>query len=209
MSDFQVIAAFDFDKTLTDRDSFLRFLHFAAGSWACSLQFFQLAPVAIAYFLGLCPRERVKQAAIRHFFSGWSVKRFQWLSKRYGREILPRFVLSSAMDRFHQHKSAGHRCIIVSASLEHYLKPWATSVGFDDVLATRLEVEEGRLTGHLLGSNCYGAEKVRRLEALLGARENYELFAYGDSRGDKELLDYADKGFYRQIGAYRREGMPW
>ncbi len=72
--------------------------------------------------------------------------------------------------------------------------------GFDDVIATRLEShEDGTVTGKLSGANCFGSEKVRRLEALLGAREGYSLYAYGDSRGDKELLSSADYPYYRQI----------
>jgi phosphoserine phosphatase len=63
-------------------------------------------------------------------------------------------------------------------------------------------VAGGRLTGRFLTKNCYGQEKVRRVTQVLPKRDNYILVAYGDSRGDKELLDYADVRHYKPF----REG---
>ena len=80
------------------------------------------------------------------------------------------------------------------------MRPWALKTGFDDVIASHLETrEDGRITGNLLGENCFGIEKVRRLEALLGPKSGYTLYAYGDSRGDRELLSSADYAYYRKI----------
>ena len=104
------------------------------------------------------------------------------------------------MQRLAWHRQQGHRCVVISASLELYLRPWASTVGFDEVLGSRLEVlDNGRTSGKLLGENCFGPEKMRRLEALLGPREGYTLYAYGDSRGDKELLSAADYAFYKSF----------
>jgi HAD superfamily phosphoserine phosphatase-like hydrolase len=90
--------------------------------------------------------------------------------------------------------------VVISASIEHYVAPWAYAAGFDDVIATCLALDgDGRVTGHYAGENCYGAEKERRLRALLGAREDFEIYAYGDSRGDRELLTLADHAWYRDM----------
>jgi len=104
------------------------------------------------------------------------------------------------MRRLAWHKQQGHRCVVISASLDLYVRPWAIKEGFDDVIATLLDVKgDGCVTGKLSGANCFGIEKVRRLETLLGSREDYSLYAYGDSRGDRELLSFADYAYYRQI----------
>ena len=88
----------------------------------------------------------------------------------------------------------------ISASLALYVQPWALKAGFDDVIATHLEtLEDGRISGKLAGKNCFGIEKIRRLEALLGPRNGYTLYAYGDSRGDRELLSSADYAYYRKF----------
>jgi HAD superfamily hydrolase (TIGR01490 family) len=105
-----------------------------------------------------------------------------------------------ALKRLDWHRRQGHRCVAISASLELYVRPCAVAAGFDDVIATGLEVRaDGRVSGRLGGANCYGAEKVNRLEALLGKREGYTLFAYGDSRGDREMLASADHACYREF----------
>jgi len=80
------------------------------------------------------------------------------------------------------------------------VRPWAIKAGFDEVLATHLEANtDGTTDGRLAGANCFGIEKVRRLETLLGARDGYTLYAYGDSRGDREMLDMADHAYYRHM----------
>jgi phosphatidylglycerophosphatase C len=80
--------------------------------------------------------------------------------------------------------------------LEVYLSPLGNRLGFDGILATSLEVgDDGRLTGRLSGANVRRAEKVARLRGWLKEELNgapYELWAYGDSKGDKELLALAE-----------------
>jgi HAD superfamily hydrolase (TIGR01490 family) len=95
------------------------------------------------------------------------------------------------VERLGWHRSQGHEVVVVSASFTDYLRPVADRLGVDAVLATELEVVDGRLTGRLAGANVRGAEKVRRLETWLGD-EPAELWAYGDSSGDRELLARAD-----------------
>jgi phosphatidylglycerophosphatase C len=87
--------------------------------------------------------------------------------------------------------------VLASASLDLLVEPWARTAGVDDVLATRLQVRDGRLTGLIAGRNCYGREKVARLRALLGDLAGVDLYAYGDSRGDRELLAAAQHPAYR------------
>ncbi|MBZ0251782.1 MAG: HAD-IB family phosphatase, partial [Candidatus Methylomirabilis sp.] len=81
--------------------------------------------------------------------------------------------------------------------LDLYLEPWGRKAGFDDVLCSRLALEGGAPTGRLEGGNCFGPEKVARLARALGPLERYELYAYGDSRGDRELLAAAAHPFYK------------
>jgi len=94
----------------------------------------------------------------------------------------------------------GHDMLILSASMENWLMPFARYLEIDRVEGTQLEVSpDGRLTGKFLSKNCYGEEKVIRLRSRLPNREEFHLIAYGDSRGDKELLNYADEAFYRRF----------
>lgn len=65
------------------------------------------------------------------------------------------------------------------------------------IIGTKVQVVDGKLTGRFLTKNCYGEEKVRRLLEQYPNRKEYKLVAYGDSRGDHALLDFADEGHYR------------
>jgi HAD superfamily phosphoserine phosphatase-like hydrolase len=81
---------------------------------------------------------------------------------------------------------------MVSASLSLYLEPIARQLGFDDLLCTELAATQGVCSGELQGGNCRAAEKVRRLQSLLGSLDDYEIYAYGDSDGDTEMLAASD-----------------
>lgn len=195
-----VVAAFDFDGTLTRRDTLFPFLLHVAGPVLFSLKFILILPTLTAYALGLLRNDIAKVIVLRRFLANMEMAKLQQLALEFAEKKLPALLRNEAMQRLAWHKQQGHRCVVVSASLENYLRPWAIKTGFNDVLGSRLEVLEGdRTSGKLLGENCFGPEKMRRLEILLGSREGYTLYAYGDSRGDKELLSAADYPFYKKF----------
>ncbi len=200
MNNFDTIAAFDFDKTLTDRDSFLPFLFFAAGFYNTIFNLFPLTPVFLAFIFGIYSRQEVKEAILTRFFKGIPIDHLEKLGKRYAEEKLDQFLKPEGMKCFKWHKALGHRCILVSAAPDFYLKYWGAKHGFEACLASELAVSpDGIVTGRLNGLNCRGPEKKRRLLEYLGSIE-YELYAYGDSPGDAELLAMANFPFYRTFG---------
>ncbi len=195
-----VVAAFDFDGTLTRRETLLPFLLHTLGAAAVARHALMLSPTLAGYGLGLIRNDVAKERVFVRCLAGMRNDELQQEAERFAALILPRLLRQEALQRLDWHKRQGHRCVVISASLELYVRPWAIKAGFDDVIATRLETREnGHVTGKLSGANCYGIEKVRRLEALLGVRDGYSLYAYGDSRGDKELLSSADYPYYRKI----------
>lgn len=195
-----VVAAFDFDGTLTRRDTLLPFLLHTLGAAAVARHALALSTTLVGYALGLIGNGVAKEQVLVRCLAGMRIDELQQEAERFAALILPGLLRQETLQRFDWHKQQGHRCVVISASLELYVRPWAQRAGFDDVIATHLEtLETGRITGKLSGANCFGIEKVRRLEALLGEREGYSLYAYGDSRGDRELLSSADYPYYRQI----------
>ena len=199
-TDKPVVAAFDFDCTLTRRDTLLPFLLHTLGAGAVARHALVLFPTLAAYALGLITNGVAKERVLVRCLGGKRWDELQQEAERFAAYVLPGLLRHEAVQRLDWHKRQGHRCVVISASLELYVRPWAQRAGFDEVIATHLETrEDGRITGKLSGANCYGIEKTRRLEALLGARDGYTLYAYGDSRGDRELLSLADYAYYRQI----------
>jgi len=189
------IACFDFDGTITYSDTLLPFILFCFGKSAV-FKFFLEAPILCRFIMGLSSRQATKERILGRFFGGMDVEEFQALGKRFAEEKLASLTKKQALEAIQEHKKNGHRLILISASIETYLIPWAKMVGFDDVLASKLQVP---ITGKLAGKNCRAEEKVRRLEELLGNLKDYEIYAYGDSRGDKELLEVATHPFYRRF----------
>lgn len=192
--DRQGVAAFDFDGTMIRGDSFMPFLVQAVGP----RKFGQIvirssASTAQAYRLGR--RDASKAVLVRRLLAGYSADRLAELGQRYSR-VLAQRVRPNMAERVAWHQQLGHRLVIVSASLEVYLAPTGRALGFDQVIATQLEVgADGLLTGRFRGANVRGPEKSTRLRDWLDrnlAGVPYRLWAYGDSAGDRELLAMAD-----------------
>lgn len=195
-----VVAAFDFDGTLTRRDTLFPFLLHVAGPVKFSFKFMLLLSTLTGYALGLIRNDIAKIKVLRCFLANMEMATLRQHALQFAEHKLPVLLRHEAMQRLDWHRQQGHRCVVVSASLELYLRPWASKAGFHDVIGSRLEeLDGGRTSGNLLGENCFGPEKMRRLEALLGSRDGYTLYAYGDSRGDKELLSAADFPFYKKF----------
>ncbi|WMD19763.1 HAD-IB family hydrolase [Achromobacter seleniivolatilans] len=190
----RVIAAFDFDGTLTQRDTFIPFL--AHVSWIRLLGASLIAaPVLAGYALRLCSNETAKMALCRAALSGRPRSALAEIARRWAPSIPLR---PDMLARLRWHQQRGDHCVMVSASPDVYLEEAARYLGFDALLCTRMAVDPlGRLTGAFLGKNCWGPEKMRRLLEAYGPQEGYELHAYGDSRGDQWMIDAAEHAWYR------------
>ena len=183
------IAAFDFDGTLTVRDSFTTFLIWESGPLSAVMRLLRLAPAALAY-LGHRDRGRIKAAALKAFLHGkplsWARERAQIFATEARLPLRP-----DALACWEAWRARGARMTIVSASPEFVVAPFAERLGADRLIATQIETDtEGRITGALLGRNCRGPEKVARLRQEFGPDVRLEA-AYGDTAGDREMLALA------------------
>ena len=187
-----VVAAFDFDGTLTKRDSLLPFLVAVRGPAAVGLAAARLAPRLAMMAAGRADRDTTKEALVTHLLAGYPAADLRAAGVRYADRLATR-LRPDVVARVDRHRDAGHELVLVSASPSVYLDPLGAQLGFAAVLATRLEVgPDGNLTGRLAGGNCRGPEKVARLRSWLGDRSPAEIWAYGDSAGDDDLLAFAD-----------------
>jgi HAD superfamily hydrolase (TIGR01490 family) len=192
-----VIAAFDLDGTLTRRDTLIDFLIAAVGYRKLALGLLAKGPVLLGHFLGMVSGGAAKQALLAHFFKGWQVAEFDKRCRAYSSSRLPGLLKDEALSRCDWHRQQGHRLVCVTASIRNWVAPWALDYGFASVIATEMETQGEVLTGRFEGGNCNGPEKARRFLEIFPDRERYTLFAYGDSRGDRELLALADHRFFR------------
>lgn len=189
------VVAFDFDETLTKRDTVVPFLRrfTTTQRFAVSLlpHTLRLLPIA-----GRRDRDRLRALATDIVFRGRGIDEVEAEATTWGVTIAESLLRADTVSRLEWHLEQGHRVVIVTASYEQYVRVVAGILGEVDVVGTRLEVAHGRCTGRLEGRNCRGPEKVRRLgEWLTGEgldRQDITLYAYGDSSGDRELLAAAD-----------------
>jgi len=192
----QTIAVFDFDGTITRKDTLLEFIKFSKGNLKFYVSFLLFSPLLVAMKFKLYPNWKAKQRLFTYLYKGVSIKQFNEWGNGFCSEI-DNMLRPKAIDAINSHKENGNKTVIISASIENWIKPWAAKHGVDTVLATKIETDKnGLLAGNFLTKNCYGKEKVSRLLEIFPHRSEYKLIAYGDSRGDKELIQFADKGFY-------------
>lgn len=184
------VAAFDFDVTITTKDTFVPFLILAFGKKSVYRAFTKLAFDGALVLSRLLSRDRFKEKIVKELFQGESVERLVEAGRAHSKAIRA-LVRPLAERRIAWHKEHGHRLVMVSASLDLYLEPVARDLGFDNVLCTRLSRNHHVFDGNLYGNNCRALEKVSRLKELLGDLRMVDLHAYGDSRGDKEMLEAA------------------
>lgn len=192
------LALFDFDGTLTRRDTYTRLLRYAVGGPRFYTSLAVLTPAIAAYFMGQVSRTELKIRILTRCLGGYPVARYRELADQFAREQIPQLLRESAVNRLRWHQSRGDRVIVVSASMREWLEPFCREHDVE-LLCTEIEVEEGRLTGRLVGSNCSGVEKVRRVQQHLDLRQYAAVHAYGDSRGDREMLALAHHAWYRRF----------
>ncbi len=184
-------AAFDFDGTLTRKDSLLPFLQQVLGNARLTSVLALQSPWLAAYAMGWLANDRTKERLLRHTLGGMQRDELLQQGRRYAEHTLPGLLRSSILQRLRQHQELGHTCVLVTASLTLYTEPWGRAAGFAQVIGSEMTYDDrGCATGALSGGNCYGAEKEKRLRAILPA--NARLYAYGDSLGDREMLAMAD-----------------
>jgi phosphatidylglycerophosphatase C len=197
-----VVAAFDFDGTLTRGGSVWPYLSAMVGPGKVLFAGLVLAPKLVwAALVGGSAADRTKEALFTRTLAGLDAAELEERSAAFGEAHYRRHGRADVRARFEWHRSRGHRVVIVSASPVIYVGAVAAALGADGVLATRLESDgEGRMTGRYDGGNCRGEEKVARLRAWIDAHVRPEadgepyVWAYGNSRGDLWLLDAADIG---------------
>lgn len=192
------IYAFDFDGTLTTKDTLLEFIRFAKGSGQMFRGFLLFSPLLLLMKLHLYPNWKAKQQLFSYFFKGMNIDDFNAHCTHFA-EQNKHLLRPAGIEKVRQAIEEEQAIVlIISASIDNWVRPFFDEIDKKiQVLGTQIETKEGCLTGQFTTKNCYGQEKVNRLTALYPHREAYDLIAFGDSRGDKELLDFADKGLYK------------
>ncbi|MBX2971061.1 MAG: haloacid dehalogenase-like hydrolase [Cyclobacteriaceae bacterium] len=188
----RTLVLFDFDGTLTTKDTLFLFTRYAVGSfrffWGLILLFI---PMGLQK-MGFLSAHFTKEVFLTQFFKGIDANEFVSKAEQFSLGVLPEYIRPAAMQAIKRYSAEQARMVIVSASPEWWIRPWAKQQGIE-VIATRLVFSEGKVTGAIDGLNCNREEKVSRIRGYLKLEEYERIIAYGDTDGDKAMLSLASE----------------
>ncbi len=185
------LALFDFDGTLTTKDSLGEFVKYAVGTNKYYLKLIIFSPVFILYKTKIMDNSYAKKLFLQLFFKGIEEVKFKKIALDYSNEKLDEILREDIYKKFLDHIKNGDKVLIVSASMRCWLLPFANKHNVD-LLSTELEFVDGHFSGNFLTKNCHGREKEIRIKKHLNLADYEHIYAYGDSSGDKEMLQIAD-----------------
>ena len=190
------IAFFDFDGTITSKRQF-------AGNCKISeRQDYVLCRYVIQYALvhGASDKSHISQPVKGKntflFFSGTPENDFKEQCDLFAKSDLPGFIRKGAITEMDRLRKEGFEMVIVSASAENWIRGFADRQSVE-LIATRLEVVNGLITGKLEGKNCSGGEKVIRIKERWDLTGFEEIYVYGDTPADKPMMALATQSFYK------------
>jgi phosphatidylglycerophosphatase C len=189
------LVLFDFDGTITTKDTFIEFIKFYHGPTKFAVGFALLSPALVAFKLKLLANWKAKEKVLSWFFKDASFQTFTTKCEAFTTDVLPKLIRPKALEAIREMEK-NYEIVVVSASAENWVSPWCRANNLN-LLATTLEVVDGKLTGKIKGKNCFGIEKVNRIKEKYDLVSYTEILAYGDSSGDKEMFELAHKHFYK------------
>lgn len=192
------IAFFDFDGTITTKDTMLELIKFHFGNYKFIEGMIYVFPWIAGMKTKFVSHQTAKEKLLSYFFKGMPEEKFIQICSDFSRKKLPGLIRESAKQKIEQYQKNKIPVVVVTASAEHWVNEWCRSVNVE-CIASKMELINGHLTGKLSGHNCNYEEKVVRIKNnyLL---ENYdEIHCYGDTGGDRKMLEIATHRFYKSL----------
>ena len=190
------IAIFDLDRTLTRRGCFTPFiLYVAIRRPRRFLSFHRIILAALLKIVGLYRRDDIKLLMWREVVGGLSREEAETLGNTFARVWVQNELRRQTKINIKKHQEAGDRLILATAAMDIIADPIGRTLGFDDIISTRTHwTAEGRVSGNFDGENCYGEEKLRRVNLILGDFSPSKTLAYSDHVTDLPILLWAENG---------------
>ena len=86
--------------------------------------------------------------------------------------------------------------LLVTASLDIWTQPFAEAFKME-LISTKAEFKDGVFTGNFIGKNCNGKEKLERIKKEIADEKYDKIIAFGDTSGDRPMLNWANEGHYQ------------
>jgi phosphatidylglycerophosphatase C len=192
----RAIAFFDFDGTITTKDSLIEIIRFHKGNFTFFSGMLYLSPWLLGLKLKLVSPQTAKEKVLQFFFGNTPSDQFREHCIAFAEIGIPPIIRNDAGKAIREHLEKGNKVVVVSASPANWVEEWCKASGAE-CIATILEIKNGHVTGKIEGKNCSGPEKVTRIRQCYDLSQYEEIYCYGNSKGDKEMLSLATFAFYR------------
>lgn len=197
------VYVFDFDGTLTDTDTLLLFIKYVFGRRKYILTMLLFSPLIVLMLMGVYPNWKLKQNLFAYLFKGMKLSDFDDLCHDFMVNNIG-IMRPKGMETIRKAIEDGVKVMVVSASIENWVRPFFNEFGNKVIVTgTRIESKNGIITGNFLTKNCYGEEKVKRIQRVFPFRKTYHLTVFGDSDGDRKMMEYADASYFKPFGKSR------
>lgn len=186
---------FDFDGTLTYKDTMFLYLKYYNSS-KFRIQFLKYIPLFILLKFKFADAEKVKKSFISSILKGQTEAKIQKKSQNFFKEYYPELFRQNALDLILNINAKNTEAYIVTASLDIWVEPFAEQFKMK-LLATEAEFKDGIFTGNFKTKNCNGVEKLNRIKKEISDKKFDKIIAFGDTSGDKAMLNFADESYFR------------
>ncbi len=192
----KTLVLFDFDGTITNKDSFLAFIKFTHGKARFYAGFFLLFPFLLLYKIGVITNQKAKELVLSLFYKNKPISYLEERGNLFASQVLPACIRPKALEKIKEYQEKGYTIVVVSASIKEWLSAWCKTHNLQ-LISTELATKEGKITGKLSTPNCFGAEKVTRIRSEISLTNFSHIIAFGDSSGDKEMLALAQEAHFK------------
>lgn len=190
------IAFFDFDGTITTRDTMLELIRFKKGSYQYYKGMAFLSPLLAGVKAGLVDAQQGKERLMGHFWGGTEIADFHALCEEFCENKLPRILRPGALQKISEYKDQGMEVVVVSASAAQWVEPWTKKMKLS-LISSKLKEDGLRISGKLEGLNCNGDQKVIRIREAYNLENYNSIYCFGDTKGDLPMLALATHPFFK------------
>ena len=184
------LALFDFDGTLYLGDSFTRFIFYALDKQHILIQGLKTAPWIKGYFLNLYAAPDMRKRLFSAMFAQKDALEIQKLGHAYALMLCEK-LNPILLAQLKQHQQLNHDVVLVSASLDIYLKPICELLNIQ-LICSKPEIKDGLYTGHYAVDDCSGFLKKQSVLKQYNLDDYENIYAYGNSHEDVEMLSLAN-----------------
>ena len=193
----QKLYVFDVDGTITKNDSFLLLIKFVCPGILNRSVLWMKCLLLLPKVILKKDISVIKYHILKLLFKGVSRSDLNKTGDMFYKKVLGENVLPKAATYIAELRKEEVKIVFLSASCEFWLKPLAADYGAS-LICSRLEFYNDNFTGTVLGENCKGEEKRRRLTAVFPA-DKYEFICFGNSESDRKLAPISEAYYHNHF----------